>query len=188
MQKTWKISHVFWQPLVPLCFKLRGTASQTKLKHVLCDISKLSTLYFFWNIKSASQSKLSEELKNDTQILVGQAVWIIDQNNILHIFIDNSRSAWSTIILMHFFFFFFFNLIFQTILLQDTYITHLKISSQLYTNSKKGGQNWLIQRSFSTKKVKNDPLFVNFDPQWRASTAKVTPLLVNSDLLFGVGV
>ena len=43
-----------------------GIAPQIKIEHILCAISKLSTFLFL--------KKLSEKLKNGTEILVGQAV------------------------------------------------------------------------------------------------------------------
>ena len=60
---------------------LRGNSTQTKIEDVLCAISKLLTFFFFFffffflkkNVSVFSQ--LSEELKNDIQILA-----VIDQN------------------------------------------------------------------------------------------------------------
>ena len=45
---------------------------KNKIEHVLCAISKLSTL--FWKIISASWTKLSKKPKNGIKISVGQAV------------------------------------------------------------------------------------------------------------------
>ena len=47
----------------------------------------------------ASWSKLSENLRNDIDINVF-SFWVIDQNSILHILINNSRTAWPTEISM----------------------------------------------------------------------------------------
>ena len=47
----------------------------------------------------ASYSKLSKELKNGIEILVGQAVFkVMDQNSQKVVWINNSRTAWNRLV------------------------------------------------------------------------------------------
>ena len=75
---TWNILYLYSIDPFKLTFTdsfhfQEDSAPLTKNWHVLCTVSKLSTS--FWKIIYASCSKLSKELKNDTEILVGQAVF-----------------------------------------------------------------------------------------------------------------
>ena len=66
-----------WFSEIKFTFVLGVTAPPTQSNHVLCSISKLSTPS--WKIIYVSYDKLSKELKNGIDILVGQAVcklWI----------------------------------------------------------------------------------------------------------------
>ena len=56
------------------CHPLRGNGTQTKIEHVLCAISKLSSLILNKNWYKRAMAKLSEKLKNATKILVHQMV------------------------------------------------------------------------------------------------------------------
>ena len=45
----------------------------------------------------ASSSNMSKELKNDIEILLGQAVfWVVDQNSKKSVLINYWRIAWAT--------------------------------------------------------------------------------------------
>ena len=77
---------------------LREMALQTKLEHFLCTISKLSTLF---EKKIVLWSKLPEKLKDGIKILTDQMVfWVVDLNNILHVWINISRNVSLLYILM----------------------------------------------------------------------------------------
>ena len=87
----YKICQIFVSGTFP---PYKGYYTLTKNEHVLCSISKLlSTL--FWN--KHPEALLCEKLKNGIKILIGQTVLrVIDQDNILHIVINNSITVWST--------------------------------------------------------------------------------------------
>ena len=87
------------------CFSLRGYCTSYPKKvqnqHIFCSISKLATS--IWKITYASYSKLSKELKNYTEIKVGQAVLELwSKTNILAVLIYNLKTAWPTKISMPF--------------------------------------------------------------------------------------
>ena len=67
------------------------------LKPKLSMFCALSQKYqdYFEKIKWESWRKLSEKLKNGIKILIGQVVLeLLVENNILHVLINNSKTAW----------------------------------------------------------------------------------------------
>ena len=80
---------------------LKGAAPPTKNLHILCSISKWSTI--FWKIKYASCKKLFKELKNGIEILVGQVVLSYrSKQPKCWFWINNTITAWPTLTLMLF--------------------------------------------------------------------------------------
>ena len=73
------VYYIYMLPIVDSIYG--GTVPLAKNKHVLCSISKLSTLFFLNIYIYPSYSKLSKELKNGIEILVDQAVLSYGSNS-----------------------------------------------------------------------------------------------------------
>ena len=95
---------------------LQGNCTSNQLS-VFYALSQLPTL--FWNVISILKQIVWETQKWLENFTWPSDSWVVDQNNILHALIDDSRTVWPTVTLMLFW-------SFSVNLLQYAYILHFK--------------------------------------------------------------